>query len=226
MQPLRVRATLASDIANPMRTPAIDALLAYVQAVYVEARTPPDPAHATPPVHLDGVLALSVCGRYHLASFGLAEPEEWQRGRFVNRRFPIAEAQAMGSPKVTTLNLSGGPAKSFRIPLETAWLKGDRIDWYVIGDAGRILAMLAWVTHLGKRRGVGLGKIARWEVEPCASWGEGFPVIRDARPLRNLPLDAMDAEVAQAFEGYGVVTYPYFERDREELCLLAASDTA
>lgn len=220
MEPLVVTATLASDIANPMRPPALDALVAFAQCVYVEQRPPPDPSRAMPPVSLDGILAASPCGRYHLASFGLATVEEWCRGRYINRRFPIAEAQAMGG-KIGTLNLSGGPAKSFRIPIETAWLKGDVVTWYAVGDREKIAARLSWITHLGRRRGVGLGRIARWDVAPCASWGDGFPVIRDGRPLRNLPLDAMDAEVAQAFEGYGNVTFPYFEREREELCILA-----
>lgn len=222
MEPLRITALLASDIANPLRPPALDALLAYARAVFEEQRDPPDPGAPCPTVDLSDVLARSACGRYYLASFGLAEPEEWSRGRFVNRRFPIAEAQMMGSPKITTLNLSGGPAKSFRIPLETAWLKGDTIEWFAVGDAEKIRALLVWITHLGKRRGVGLGKIARWTVAPCDSWGDGFPVIRDARPLRNLPLDAMHPEAAQPFEGYGVVSFPYFERDREELCILAS----
>lgn len=222
MEPLRIAASLASDIANPLRPPALDALLAYARAVFEEQREPPDPAAPCPTVDLSDVLARSPCGRYYLASFGLAEPEERSRGRFVNRRFPIAEAQMMGSPKITTLNLSGGPAKSFRIPLETAWLKGDEIEWFALGDAAKIRALLVWITHLGKRRGVGLGKIARWTVAPCISWGDGFPVIRDARPLRNLPIDAMHPEIAQGFEGYGVVSFPYFERDREELCILAS----
>lgn len=220
MEPLVVTATLASDIANPMRPPALDALVAFAQCVYVEQRPPPDPSQPMPPVDLSGILAASPCGRYHLASFGLATVEEWCRGRYINRRFPIAEAQAMGG-KIGTLNLSGGPAKSFRIPIETAWLKGDVVTWYAVGDREKIAARLSWITHLGRRRGVGLGRIARWDVAPCASWGDGFPVIRDGRPLRNLPLDAMDAEVAQAFEGYGNVTFPYFEREREELCILA-----
>lgn len=224
MIPLRVDALLETGIANPQRPPALDGLLAFAQAVYVEGREPADPRKPTPPVSLDGVLQRSACGRYYLASFALADVEEWERGRFVNRRFPLHEAQAVGAAegkgRLTTLNLSGGPCKSFRIPLETAHLRDDRITWYCIGDRAEILMRLAWITHLGKRRGVGLGRVAQWTCEPCESWGEGFPVIRDGRPLRNLPLDAMDAEAAQAHEGFGCVTYPYFERDREELCLV------
>ena len=224
MIPLRVTATLETAIANPLRPPALDGLLAYVQAVYVEGREPADPRLPTPPVSLDGVLERSACGRYYLASFALCEVEQWERGRYVNRRFPLGEAQSVGAregkERLGTLSLQGGPCKSFRIPLEIAHLKGDEILWYAVGNADEVRSRLAWVTHLGKRRGVGLGRVARWTVAPCASWGEGFPVIRDGRPTRNLPHDAMDAEAAQAHEGYGCVTFPYFERDREELCLL------
>lgn len=221
MGPLVITATLASDIANPTRPPALDALVAYAQCVFVERRPPPDPGKPLPDVDISDVIARSACGRYHLASFALSEVEEWCRGRYINRRFPIAEAQAMGG-KIGTLNLTGGAAKSFRIPIETAWLRGDTVTWYAVGDREKIASRLAWITHLGKRRGVGLGRVARWSVEPCESWGESFPVIRDARPLRNLPLDSMDPELAQSFEGYGCVSFPYFERMREELCILAA----
>jgi CRISPR type IV-associated protein Csf3 len=226
MIPLRVTATLETGIANPQRPPALDALLAFAQAVYVEGREPVDPRGAVPDVSLDGVLARSACGRYYLASFAQCEVEEWERGRYVNRRFPIGEAQALGATegkeRIGTLSLKGGPAKSFRLPLETAHLRDDVITWWCVGDAGEIRARLAWITHLGKRRGAGLGRVHRWDVEPCEPWGDGYPVIRDARPLRNLPLDAMHPETAQSYEGFGCVSYPYFERDREELCLLSS----
>lgn len=225
MTPLRVTATLETGIANPAKPPALDALLAYAQAVYIEGREPADPRAPVPDVSLDGVLARSPCGRYYLASFALADVEQWERGRFVNRRFPLSEAQMMGATegkeRLGTLSLKGGPCKSFRIPIETAHLRDDVVTWWCIGDREAIAQRLAWVTHLGKRRGVGLGRVARWEVEPCEPWGEGFPVIRDGRPLRNLPLDAMDPEAAQQHEGFACVSYPYFERHREELCLIA-----
>lgn len=225
MEPLRVVATLETGLANPTKPPALDGLLAFAQAVYIEGREPADPSKPVPPVDLSGVLARSQCGRYYLASFALADVEEWERGRYVNRRFPLTEAQMLGAAegkeRLGTLSLKGGPCKSFRIPIETAHLRDDRITWYCIGDRAEILARLAWITHLGKRRGVGLGRVHRWEVEPCESWGEGFPVIRDGRPLRNLPLDSMEPEAAQQWEGFGCVSYPYFEREREELCLIA-----
>lgn len=256
--PLRVTATLAGGLTNPLRPPVLDALLAYAQAVHVELREPALPGSPLAPVAIP--LALSACGRFHLASFALAEVESYDdRPRFVNRRFPLSEAQMYGDAKLRTINLSGGPCKSFRIPLEVGHLREDRVTWYALGDPAGVRALLVWITHLGKRRGVGLGKIATWTVEtpdtawtwegagwtetralapvwrpwemrddePVARWRDAvfpngaFPVIRNGRPLRNLPLDTMDAELGAEFEGYGNVTFPYFEKHREALCLLA-----
>ena len=92
---------------------------------------------------------------------------------------PLLEAQTLGASegkeRLGTLSLKGGPCKSFRIPIETAHLRDDRVVWYCVGDREQIAQRIAWITHLGKRRGVGLGRVHRWEVEPCAPWGEGFP---------------------------------------------------
>lgn len=229
MAPLRVTARLAREIANPARPPALDGLLAYAQAVYVEGREPPDPAREMPPVDITRAVAPSPCRRYHLASFAVAEVERMERGRFVNRRFPVGEAQYL-CPRIGSINLSGGPTKSFRIPLETGWLRRDRIDWFVVGDRDEILRLLSWISHLGKRRGVGLGALAKgpdmrplWEVEAVEPWGDGFPVIQDGRPLRNLPFDAMHPEAAELHLGFGNVSYPYFQKHREEHCIVAAS---
>ena len=127
-------------------------------------------------------------------------------GRFVNRRFPIAEAQAVGG-RIGTLNLSGGPAKSFRLPLETALLSGDTIEWFALGDREAVADLVRWVRSLGKRRGVGLGVVERWDVEPFdpegARWASGFPVLREGRPLRNLPLDVLPHAARRDFEEIG-----------------------
>ncbi len=223
MEPLRITARLERGIASPVRLPRIDSLLAAVEAVYFLELDPPDPSKPTPFVSIDHVIERSPCGRYYRASFAEADVEEYERGRFVNRRFPLGEAQLLGGASLGSLNLQTGACKSFRTPIESAHLRADKIVWYVVGDADAIMARLRFVTGLGKRRAVGLGKLALdpWSVEPCETW-PGFPVIRDARPLRALPLDAMEPEAAQAFEGYACLMYPYQETWREELCLVPA----
>lgn len=217
MVPLEVTATLSAALANPTRLPDLDGLLAAAVCLS-EGRDPPDPGEPLPRVEIP--VALSPCGRYHLASRGQGAIEQQERGRFVNRRFPMAEAQALAGPKLTRIVLAGGPCKSFRIPLERALLANDRITWWALGDPARVRWLLAWITHLGKRRAVGNGAVVRWEVRElgAAELWEGFPVLREGLPLRNLPLDAPGVDDAHAREGYACVMFPYWEREREERC--------
>src|SRR6185503_291310 len=91
-------------------------------------------------------------------------------------------------PTVRRVQLTAGATKSYRIPVEVGYLKGARAEWYCVGDADPIRSLLCHVTHLGKKRSVGKGEIAAWIVEECDAW-KGFPIVRDGKPLRPLPLD-------------------------------------
>jgi hypothetical protein len=194
---------------------------------------------------LDGLLAAAVClregviepvrveelrpveipvakepgGRFHLASFSVGDFERFGP-RWVNRRFPIAEAQAMGAPQLRRIPISGGPCKSYRIPLEAGHVRNDVLAWYALGDRDAIAEILSAVSHLGKRRGVGLGRVVGWDVDRCEPW-PGFPVVSpEGKPLRTLPLDwpgLVDPE-----QGFRVCTFPYWRREAEELCAVVA----
>jgi hypothetical protein len=153
-------------------------------------------------------------GRFYLASFSDSQWEGHEL-RWVNRRYPVAEAQALAGPKLRRIQINAGPCKSFRIPLESGHLVGDEMRWWCLGEAEPIRDLLALVTHLGRRRGVGLGRVAEWMVEPCEPW-DGFPVLRDGRPLRPLPLDWPGLVATEP--GMAVLFPPYWERTREEVC--------
>lgn len=162
-------------------------------------------------------LRRSACGRIYLASVGQQETEQHER-RFLNRRFPIAEAQAMGGPKMKRINVSAGTTKGYRIPMQMTHLRNDSMLWYAIGDVDRVRELVTTIGYLGKKRSVGLGRVASWTVEACEAW-EGFPVLLDGRPLRALPRD---------WPGLGehrierrVLTPPYYERWRAEECAVA-----
>ncbi len=210
-EPLRVRALLEGAILLPGGTLALDALLAAAVAL----------RDALPPCSVQGVTPIEVPiqrepgGRFHLASFAEWVPDEYEV-RYVNRRFPIPEAQMLGDKKLRRIAINAGAQKSYRIPHEAIHVEGDVLAWWCVGDAEAIRELLALVTHLGKRRAVGSGRVREWLVEPCETW-DGFPVMREGRPLRNLPPDwpglASGVEVAAAN-----LTYPYWERHREEVC--------
>lgn len=163
---------------------------------------------------IDLPLERSVCGRVWLASFAIYEPE-LHEPRHVHRRFPIAEAQLLGAPKMRAINIAAGVNRSYRIPTRVVHVAGDTVTWYARGDLARVEELLSRVTHLGKRRGVGRGPVAAWTVEPITAW-PGFPTTLDGMPLRALPEDwpgvSPDAQRAHA-----VLSPPYWMHANAEL---------
>lgn len=123
-------------------------------------------------------------GRFHLAS---ATRPEWERMelRHTNRRFPVEEAAVMST--MGRVRINAGAQKTYRIPVEAGRVVGDSLTWYALGDAECVRELLVYVRGLGKRRGVGLGQVARWDVADVEPW-PGFPVLTsDGRPMRHLP---------------------------------------
>lgn len=218
MDPIVVRASLAAAAMLPEHPIALDALL---MAAYAARENLPPlsvrdgeeisiPKQAVP-------LQRSACGRIYLASTCLYDAEEHER-RFLNKRFPVGEAQSMGDPKLKRINLSAGLTKGYRIPMSMTHVKDDAMIWYALGDADAVRDLVSTVGYLGKKRSVGLGRVREWRVEPCEPW-EGFPVLLEGRPLRSLPLD---------WPGLGehrierrVLAPPYWERWRAEECAVA-----
>lgn len=203
-------ATLVGAIALPPRPIALDALLA--AAVVVRDQVPPA-MHAGEVVPIEVPLARDPRGRFHLASVASYEAEV-REARHVTRRPVVEEAQAMGDPKRKRMQISAGPDKAYRFPLETAHLVDDRLDWWCVGDAREIEELLGLVGHLGKKRSVGLGRVREWRVTECEPWGDGFPVVMDERPLRPLPLDWPGVHPGSA-RAFACLTYPYWLRERE-----------
>lgn len=210
MIPLHVVAHLRGAIVAQSANLMLDALLA--SAVAKRDGIPPHPI-----VDIQIPIARSECGRVHLASQGVSHDEEHEV-RHINKRFPLAEACLMGNPKLNRINMGGGASRSYRIPLDTCHLVDDMIQWWAIGDAAEVEALLTgWVGYLGRKRGVGLGKVVHWHVEECEPWGPGFPVVRDMQPMRPLPVDwpgmAGDVELAMR-----CLAPPYWRRADEETC--------
>lgn len=208
MRPLCITATVPGPISLPQRPIALDALIMAAVAIR-DGMVPVDGVEPIAiPVRHEGGIYLATTGEY--------EAEEHDR-HWINRRFPLSEAQALGESKLRRINVSAGPTKSFRIPLEVCYLRDSRMRWWCVGDRDLICALLAIVTHLGKKRGVGKGEVTAWSVDECEPW-EGFPLLRDGRPLRPLPLTWPG--VRDADRGYRVLTPPYWQRWREEECLV------
>lgn len=210
-EPLKVTAELAGPIALPDRTLMLDGLVAWSVAQRDQLPPPIDVEHMVP---VEIPIDREPDGRFHLCSAAEYEVEAHD-SRWINRRFPIPEAQDLGDEKLKRILLSGGPTKSYRLPLETIWLKNDRLWWYCVGDPDELFELLQAVGYLGKKRATGLGRVHRWTVRECDTW-EGFPVTRDGLALRPLPTDW--PTLVDPHTAYSTLTYPYWAKHQEQLC--------
>jgi len=209
--PIQIIATIQGAISMPHTPLAIDGILAW--AVWAQSGLPP--VQVSGQLHpIEIPVQRSGCGRFHLASFAQFEVEQHEN-RWVNRRFPVPEAQMFGVDKFRRVNITAGAQKSYRLPLDTVHLVVDMLTWWAVGDADAIRDLLGVVHYLGKKRSTGGGKVACWSVEECEPW-EGFPVVRNGRPLRTLPHDWPGLD--DPATAYATLTYPYWDHTREELC--------
>lgn len=211
MTSLRVTAELGGPVHFPSGSLALDSLLMAARAL----RDGLPPALTADELQtIDVPIAVDPLWGIRLASVGQFEVEA-EELRYTNRRPPIEQFQSLGGPEIKRIAITMGVNKGYRIPRPVSYLRDDLITWWCEGDEVEIRELLELVTHVGKKRSVGWGKVMRWTVEECETW-PGFPVVRDGRPLRPLPVDwpgLVDPPLA-----YRVLTAPYWDQSREELC--------
>ena len=187
MRPLRVEAYLVSRVVMPVEGVLhLDAILMAAHARRDGLPMLADQGAVERAEPLPIPIAKSDCGRYYLASASVGVPVAREL-RYVQRRFPLSEAIAMGGSSLKRVATNAGACKAFRVPVETTHVP--TLVWYAVGEPHEVRELLGWVTRLGRRRAVGEGEVRAWRVEDCDPW-EGFPVLSsDGRPLRYLPLD-------------------------------------
>jgi len=113
---------------------------------------------------------------YWAASFAFGRPVLEERTHWHKRLdAQAAETYVDFGKRRGVVNTGSGYFKGYRMPL-TIFLV-PRLEWYVVGDAMRIQQLLSRVTHLGKKRSQGNGKVARWTVEPSSE------DLSDRRPV-------------------------------------------
>lgn len=208
-----VTARLQGQIVERSRALMLDSLLQAAESTRLGL--PPLDRQHQGPSDLPIPIARSACGRVFLCSQGLSTADEHEL-RYKNRRAPIAEMQLLGGPKLRRVNLTGGPNRSYRIPMDVLHVADDRLVWFAFGDIEATRDILVgWIGYLGHRRAVGLGRVVEWQVERCEPW-DGFPVLRDGLPLRPLPPDwpGLRPDVEQALR---CLLPPYWRRADEEL---------
>lgn len=161
-------------------------------------------------------LARSECGRYWLASAGALVPLASEL-RYKNRRAPWVEYARLGSDKIRRVQINFGENKSYRVPYEFTIPKDGLVTWWALGELGGVCELLQHVHFLAKHRGSGKGHVREWKIEECEPWGDGFPVMRDGYPLRNLPVEPGAVGALERCEP------PYWMREGRVPCLVPVS---
>ncbi len=168
MTPLRITFTLD----RPMRVPEfpihLDALLAWSAVMAAGDMGHDDPllAQEDLPLASEGQGTDAVW----CASQLLYRPRSTPELIALTKRYEL-EAIARRQGEViaggpTKIPMGTGPYKAFVLGEPVVWV--DRAVAYAIGDAGRIKDLLARITHIGKRRGIGMGRVSATDITPDA----------------------------------------------------------
>lgn len=214
MQPLVVTCELMGSVLRP---PQLDALLQALVALR-DGLPQLDRMHPESWQKIDIPIEVEPGGRFHLCS-GPRFVEVGNEIHYKNRRFPVEIGAKLGDPKtVKSIQISAGAEKSYRIPHSVAFLEGNKITWFCVGDREQLLGLLRFCKYVGKFRNVGKGKVRQWTVEPMEAW-EGFPVVYEGKPLRSLPANYPGlVEPELGYSVVGSVVGPYWDTTRKELC--------
>ncbi|MBW2084456.1 MAG: hypothetical protein JRI54_00270 [Deltaproteobacteria bacterium] len=122
---------------------------------------------------------------YWACSFACGKP---QREEIVHwhKRLDFDDAQKYidFGKKRGKVNVKSGQYKNYRMPLVTYLMP--KLEWYAVGEKNKIEILLKYVTHIGKKRSQGFGRVVRWTV---GEWPE------DLSYLRAIPDENGDVEM-------------------------------
>lgn len=80
------------------------------------------------------------------------------------------------------IDTSSSTYKAYRMPVfyrAALW-----VEWYCVGDPGKLGDLVKMITHLGKKTVQGWGRVLCWEIEQIA---EDWSVWKDGRLMRGIP---------------------------------------
>jgi CRISPR type IV-associated protein Csf3 len=149
-----------------------------------------------------------------------AQPQPWwvAEGRdHWNKRFDqgFAHLVDFGSRRGKVI-IEQGQYKAYHMPV--FYRVADRVEWYCIGDRERIEALLSTVTHIGKKRSQGWGRVIQWEIEP---WPEDWSVWHNGQLTRGVPAGDVAGKGTFDFVHYGL--RPSYYRQENQMMVAMPS---
>ena len=214
-EPLRVTARLRTGVVSDQWLP-LDGVLMY--QVYRDRFGPQD---ATLPgggiVEELGPEAVPLEIRnpgtpfwYYACSF--AQPQPWwvvEGQDHWNKKFRamFADLIDFGGRRGKVI-IEQGKYRSYHMPI--FYRVALQVEWYCVGHKEAIEYLLKTVTHVGKKRSQGWGRVSEWVVE---SWPVDCSIWKDGKLMRAVPVEDVDSE------GVDVMNYglrpPYYMRQNQ-----------
>lgn len=217
-EPLRVTAHLMTGVVTDRWLP-LDGVLLYefcrreygAQAFTIPGGDAVDAPGPTLPI-------ATVNGERWYYRCSWAQPQPWWAAEgkdYWNKRFDMGFVELVDfAGKRGRVLIEKGQFKSYHMPV--FYYAASQIEWYCVGDMAAIADLLAPVTHIGKKRSQGWGRVTRWTVDP---WPEDWSVRRDGILTRGIPaVDAGDFDPSNVkLWGYRP---PYYRRDNQTLVVM------
>ena len=215
VEPLRIVAHLRTGVVSDQWLP-LDAILLYQacrEQLGPEVATAP--GGGRPPGGITMPLKVIHPGEeYWYYACSWAQPQPWwvAEGRdHWNKRFDVGFAHlADFRGRRGKVIIEQGRYKAYHMPI--FYRVSQRIEWYCVGDGERIGELLSTVTHLGKKRSQGYGRVAEWEI---ACWPWDWSVWRDGNLTRGVPW----ADIVDAGRPFNVAYYglrpSYYRRENQ-----------
>lgn len=213
MQPLKITAYLQiGKVATTELFLPLDSILAWA---WMKLNHPEQLEISSSAIRIDDVMELKLPlekrgegdNWYWACSFACGEPKN-EEILYWHKRFDVqlAEDYVDFNKRRGRVDVKSGAYKNYRMPLITYLIP--KLEWYAVGDWAEIEMLLSYVTHIGKKRSQGLGRVSRWTVE---KWPE------DLSYLRPIPDENGDQEMGirppyWLASQYKLVKFPEDER--------------
>jgi CRISPR type IV-associated protein Csf3 len=233
LTPLVITAHLANAVAyHPAESITLDGPLLYAVTlerlgermfdahppndVIAAASARPDPAMPLA-VHAAGGLWVYTCSLAEPVGHHGTETRHWH-SRFDDALAQrVIEAGGLALDRKATVDTATGEFRANRRPLYVEHVEALR--WYAVGDADALARLLtAHVPTLGKKRNVGHGIVAEWEVVPWEGRPDRWLWRDDARtvPARAIPLAMLGGWAGETT--IASVRPPYWLHEHQVVC--------
>jgi CRISPR type IV-associated protein Csf3 len=140
---------------------------------------------------------------------------ETDNHEFFGKRLGVEHASLIDPRDRKVVAMGNATYRSYRLPLRVRAIR--RVVWWVASDRRRaIKQLLRKITSIGKKRSIGYGAVAKWDVDQCdidMSWFA--PTEKGTILMRPLPnCDELPADLAGACPDFGAVQPPYWHPQR------------